>query len=83
MTSTNGADFFKEFTEIKGEKPISSIRRLTYRGKIGLGIQVPTIEKDKDGKYKKDKKGNPIQRRDKHGDLEFHPQDVPHFVCPP
>jgi hypothetical protein len=55
---------------------------LTYRSKISLGIQVPTIEKGKDGKYKKDQKGNPIQKRDKYGDLEFHPKDVPYFVCP-
>ncbi len=78
----NGSSFFKKFTKIKGDYPISSIRRLTYRGKISLGIQVPTIAKDKDGKYKKDQNGNPIQRRDKYGELEFHPQDVPHFVCP-
>lgn len=83
MTSANGVDFFKEFTEIKGEHPISSIRRLTYRGKISLGIQVPTIEKGKDGKYKKDQNGNPVQRRDKYGDLESHPKDVSYFVCPP
>jgi hypothetical protein len=79
--NTDGS-FFKRFTKIRGENPISSIRRLTYRGKISLGIQVPTIAKDKDGKYKKDQNGNPIQRRDKFGELEFHPQDVPHFVCP-
>jgi len=79
--NTNGG-FFKRFTKIKGDYPISSIRRLTWKGKIRLGIQVPTIAKDKDGKYKKDQKGNPIQRRDKFGELEFHPQDVPYFVCP-
>jgi len=79
--NTNGG-FFKRFTKIKGDYPISSIRRLTWKGKIRLGIQVPTIAKDKDGKYKKDKNGNPIQRRDKFGELEFHPQDVPYFVCP-
>ena len=79
--NTSGG-FFKRFTKIKGEHPISSIRRLTWKGKIRLGIQVPTIAKDQNGKYKKDKNGNPIQRRDKFGELEFHPQDVPYFVCP-
>jgi len=79
--NTNGG-FFKRFTKIRGDHPISSIRRLTWKGKIRLGIQVPTIEKDQNGKYKKDKNGNPIQRRDKFGELEFHPQDVPYFVCP-
>jgi len=79
--NTNGG-FFKRFTKIRGDHPISSIRRLTWKGKIRLGIQVPTIAKDKDGKYKKDQNGNPIQRRDKFGELEFHPQDVPYFVCP-
>ena len=78
----NNTNFFKRFTKIKGEHPISSIRRLTWKGKIRLGIQVPTIAKDQNGKYKKDKNGNPIQRRDKFGELEFHPQDVPYFVCP-
>jgi len=80
--NTNGG-FFKRFTKIRGEHPISSIRRLTWKGKIRLGIQVPTIEKDKDGKYKNDSNGKPIQRRDKFGKLEFHPQDVPIFMCPP
>ncbi|MBA7540773.1 hypothetical protein ES705_33076 [subsurface metagenome] len=79
--NTNGG-FFKRFTKIRGEHPISSIRRLTWKGKIRLGIQVPTIAKDQNGKYKKDKNGNPLQRRDKFGELEFHPQDVPYFVCP-
>jgi len=79
--NTNGG-FFKRFTKIRGKHPISSIRRLTWKGKIRLGIQVPTIAKDKDGKYKKDQNGNPVQRRDKYGELEFHPQDVPYFVCP-
>ena len=78
----NGTSFFKRFTKIKGKYPISSIRRLTWKGKIRLGIQVPTIAKDKDGKYKKDQNGNLIQRRDKFGELEFHPKDVPYFVCP-
>ena len=82
MNSANGTGFFKRFTKIKGQYPISSIRRLTWKGKIRLGIQVPTIAKDKDGKYKKDQNGNPVQRRDKYGELEFHPQDVPYFVCP-
>jgi len=82
MNNTNSSSFFKRFTKIKGDHPISSIRRLTWKGKIRLGIQVPTIAKDKDGKYKKDSNGNPIQRRDKFGELEFHPQDVPYFVCP-
>ncbi len=79
--NTNGG-FFKRFTKIKGQYPISSIRRLTWKGKIRLGIQVPTKAKDKDGEYKKDQKGDFIQRRDKFGKLEFHPQDVPYFVCP-
>ncbi len=79
--NTNGG-FFKRFTKIRGDHPISSIRRLTWKGKIRLGIQVPTIAKDQNGKYKKDKNGDPIQRRDKFGELEFHPQDVPYFVCP-
>jgi hypothetical protein len=79
--NTDGS-FFKRFTKIKGDHPISSIRRLTWKGKIRLGIQVPTIAKDKDGKYKKDQNGKPVQRRDKFGELEFHPQDVPYFVCP-
>jgi len=79
--NTNGG-FFKRFTKIRGEHPISSIRRLTWKGKIRLGIQVPTIAKDQNGKYKKDQNGNPIQRRDKFGELEFHPQDVPYFICP-
>jgi len=82
MNDATSSSFFKKFTKIKGDHPISSIRRLTYRGKISLGIQVPTIAKDKDGKYKKDQNGNPIQRRDKFGELEFHPKDVPYFVCP-
>ena len=80
--NTNGTGFFKRFTKIVGKHPISSIRRLTWKGKIRLGIQVPTIARDKEGKYKKDQNGNPIQRRDKFGELEFHPQDVPFFVCP-
>jgi hypothetical protein len=78
----NGTSFFKRFTKIKGDHPISSIRRLTWKGKIRLGIQVPTIAKDKDGKYKKDQNGNFIQKRDKYGELESHPKDVPYFVCP-
>jgi len=40
--NTNGTGFFKRFTKIKGDHPISSIRRLTWKGKIRLGIQVPT-----------------------------------------
>jgi len=82
MNSTNGTGFFKRFTKIVGKHPISSIRRLTWKGKIRLGIQVPTIAKDKDGKYKKDQNGDFIQRRDKYGELEFHPKEVPHFICP-
>jgi len=78
----NSSSFFRKFTKIKGENPISSIRRLPWRNKIRLGIQIPTIEKDKEGKYKLDSKGNPIQKRDKFGGLEFHPKDVPYFVCP-
>jgi len=82
VNNTGGTSFFKKFTKIKGQYPISSIRRLTWKGKIRLGIQVPTIAKDKDGKYKKDQAGNPVQRRDKFGELEFHPKDMPYFVCP-
>jgi hypothetical protein len=82
MNNTNGTGFFKRFTKIKGKYPISSIRRLTWKGKIHLGVQVPTIERDENKRYKLDSKGNPIQRRDKFGELEFHPQDVYHFVCP-
>jgi len=82
MNSTNGTGFFKRFTKIVGKHPISSIRRLTWKGKIRLGIQVPTIAKDKDGKYKKDQNSDFIQRRDKYGELEFHPKEVPHFICP-
>ena len=82
MNSANGTGFFKRFTKIKGKYPISSIRRLTWKGKIRLGIQVPTVAKDKDGKYKKDQNGDFIQRRDKYGELEFHPKEVPHFICP-
>jgi len=82
MNNTNGTGFFKRFTKIKGDHPISSIRRLTWKGKIRLGIQVPTIAKDKDGKYKKDQNGDLVQRRDKFGELEFHPKDVSYFVCP-
>jgi len=82
MNNTGGTNFFKRFTKIVGEHPISSIRRLTWKGKIRLGIRVPTIAKDKDGKYKKDQNGDFIQKRDKYGELEFHPKDVPHFVCP-
>jgi len=78
----NGTSFFKKFTKIKGDHPISSIRRLTWKGKIRLGIQVPTIAKDKNGKYKKDQNGDFIQRRDKYGELEFHPKEEPYFVCP-
>ena len=82
MINTNGTGFFKRFTKIRGKYPVSSIRRLTWKGKVRLGIQVPTMERDKEGKYKKDQNGNLIQRRDKFEELEFHPQDVPHFVCP-
>jgi hypothetical protein len=82
MNNTNGTGFFKRFTKIKGKYPISSIRRLTWKGKIHLGVQVPTIERDENKRYKLDSKGNPIQRRDKFGELEFHPQDVHYFVCP-
>jgi len=82
MNNTNGTGFFKRFTKIKGKNPISSIRRLTWKGKIHLGVQVPTIERDENKRYKLDSNGNPIQRRDKFGELEFHPQDVYHFVCP-
>jgi len=78
----NSTGFFKRFTKIKGKYPISSIRRLTWKGKIRLGIKIPTIARDKDGKYKKDQNGDPLQRRDKFGELEFHPKDVPYFVCP-
>ncbi|MBA7555637.1 hypothetical protein ES705_48315 [subsurface metagenome] len=78
----NGTSFFKKFTKIKGDHPVSSIRRLTWKGKIRLGIKIPTIARDKDGKYKKDQNGDPVQRRDKFGELEFHPKDVPYFVCP-
>ena len=82
MNNTNGTGFFKRFTKIRGKNPISSIRRLTWKGKIRLGIQVPTIARDKDGKYKKDQNGDFIQRRDKFGELKFHPKEVPHFICP-
>jgi len=82
MNNTGGTNFFKRFTKIVGEHPISSIRRLTWKGKIRLGIKVPTIAKDKDGKYKKDQNGDPLQARDKYGELAFHPKDVPYFVCP-
>ncbi|MBA7541462.1 hypothetical protein ES705_33776 [subsurface metagenome] len=82
MNNTNGTGFFKRFTKIRGDHPISSIRRLTWKGKIRLGIQVPTLEKGKDGKYKKDQNGDLVQRRDKFGELEFHPKDVSYFVCP-
>ena len=82
MNSANGTSFFKRFTKIKGDHPISSIRRLTWKGKIRLGIKVPTIAKDTNGKYKKDQNGDPLQRRDKFGELEFHPKEVPYFVCP-
>jgi len=82
MNNTNGTGFFKRFTKIRGKNPISSIRRLTWKGKIRLGIKIPTIARDKDGKYKKDQNGDPLQRRDKFGELEFHPKDVPYFVCP-
>jgi hypothetical protein len=83
MINTNGtAGFFKRFTKIKGKYPISSIRRLTWKGKIHLGVQVPTIERDEKGHYKLDQNGNPIQKRDKFGELEFHPKDVHYFVCP-
>ena len=78
----SAAGFFKRFTKIKGKYPISSIRRLTWKGKIHLGVQLPTIERDEEGHYKLDKNGNPIQRRDKYGELEFHPKDVSYFVCP-
>lgn len=78
----NGNGFFRRFTKIKGDHPISSIRRLPWKDKIRLGIQEPTIEKDKEGKYKLDSKGNPIQRKDKFGELEFHPKDVSFFICP-
>ena len=78
----SAAGFFKRFTKIKGKYPISSIRRLTWKGKIHLGVQLPTIERDEEGHYKLDKNGNPIQRRDKFGELEFHPKDVSYFVCP-
>lgn len=81
MNNINGT-FFKRFTKIKGDHPISSIRRLTWKGKIRLGIKIPTIAKDEEGKYKKDQNGDLIQRRDKFGELEFHPKDVPYFVCP-
>jgi len=79
---SNGNGFFRKFTKIKGDHPISSIRRLPWKDKIRLGIQVPTIEKDKEGKQKLDSKGNPVQKRDKFGELEFHPKDVSFFVCP-
>jgi len=79
---SNGNGFFRRFTKIKGDHPISSIRRLPWKDKIRLGIQVPTIEKDKEGKQKLDSKGNPVQKRDKFGELEFHPKDVSFFVCP-
>ena len=82
MNNTNGTGFFKRFTKIRGDHPISSIRRLTWKGKIRLGVQVPTLEKGKDGKYKKDQNGDLVQRRDKFGELEFHPKDVSYFVCP-
>ena len=82
MNNTNGTGFFKRFTKIKGQYPISSIRRLTWKGKIRLGIKIPTMERDKEGKYKKDQNGDLVQRRDKFGELEFHPKDVPYFVCP-
>ena len=82
MNNTGGTSFFKRFTKIVGEHPISSIRRLTWKGKIRLGIKVPTIAKDKNKKYIKDKNGDFVQKRDKYGELEFHPKDVPYFVCP-
>jgi len=82
MNNAGGTSFFKRFTKIVGEHPISSIRRLTWKGKIRLGIKVPTIAKDKDGKYKKDQNGDPLQARDKYGELAFHPKDVSYFVCP-
>ena len=78
----NGSTFFRRFTKIRGDHPISNIRRLPWKDKIRLGIQVPTIEKDKEGKQKLDSKGNPVQKRDKFGELEFHPKDVSYFVCP-
>jgi hypothetical protein len=78
----NGNSFFRKFTKIRGDHPISSIRRLPWKDKIRLGIQVPTIEKDKEGKQKLDSKGNPVQKRDKFGELESHPKDVSFFVCP-
>jgi hypothetical protein len=78
----NGNGFFRRFTKIKGDHPISSIRRLPWKDKIRLGIQVPTIEKDKEGKQKLDSKGNPIQKKDKFGELEFHPKDISFFICP-
>lgn len=81
MNNINGT-FFKRFTKIKGDHPISSIRRLTWKGKIHLGVQVPTIERDENKRYKLDSQGNLIQRRDKFGELEFHPQDISYFICP-
>ena len=78
----NNTGFFKRFTKIRGEYPVSSIRRLTWKGKVRLGIKVPTLTKDNDGKYKKDSNGDFVQKRDKFGELEFHPKDVFYFVCP-
>ena len=74
--STN---FKRKFTSIKG---VSTIRRLPWKGKIRLGIQVPTIEKDSKGDYKKDANGVQIQARDKFGKLLFHPKDVNYFIVP-
>ena len=82
MNNTGGTSFFKRFTKIVGEHPVSSIRRLTWKGKIRLGIKIPTIAKDKNKKYIKDQNGEFVQKRDKFGQLEFHPKDVSHFVCP-
>jgi hypothetical protein len=80
--STN---FKRKFTSIKdvgNVKGVSAIRRLPWKGRIGLGVQVPTIEKDSKGNYKKDEKGVLIQARDKFGKLVFHPKDVPYFIVP-
>jgi len=82
MNNTGGTSFFKKFTKIVGDHPISSIRRLTWKGKIRLGIRVPTIAKDKNKKYIKDQNGDFVQKRDKYGELEFHPKDIPYFICP-
>jgi len=82
MNNTGGTSFFKRFTKIVGEHPISSIRRLTWKGKIRLGIRVPTIAKDNNKKYIKDQNGDFVQKRDKYGELEFHPKEEPYFVCP-